>query len=94
MRKCSNCGEDALPDRLMCANCHKLIYGTEVPKAQTSKRTSKKPRKPVQYVRLSHGRVMKKSTYDWMERKNSGVMAFIWLFFGISIFIALVQGCS
>jgi len=54
----------------------------------------KRKRKEVEYVRLSHGRRMKKSTYDWMQKKNEGADTMIWLFVGFGIFLALVKGCN
>jgi hypothetical protein len=37
---------------------------------------------------------MKKSTYDWMQKKSEGADIMIWLFIGFGIFLALVKGCN
>jgi hypothetical protein len=103
MKVCKHCATENRNDRLTCENCGHYLPAPDPatqslkPKRRvTSAKTVKphKPRKEVEYVRLSHGRVMKKSTYDWIQRRDSGFSNVMWFIFGISILAALIKGCS
>ena len=51
-------------------------------------------RKPVEYVRFYHGRTMKKSTYDWLQKKNASSTNLVWGFFWMLIIAGLLSQCS
>lgn len=92
-KKCPNCAKIYPYESTLCENCGQRLQPLNL---RTGPRTAKpkKPRKEVQYVRLSHGRVMKKSTYDWIQKRDAGINGLIWLFFGVSIFAVLIKGCN
>lgn len=93
MRKCPNCGADALPDRLMCADCHERIYGTKVSE-KIRRQKQRKPRKSAGYVQLYHGGIVKKSTYNWLKKKDEDMGRFIMGFFGFCLLLAMLSRCS
>lgn len=96
MKKCPDCEEIYFNTSTTCENCGQKLepISLDARGRAVKPRQPKKPRKEVEYVRISHGRVIKKSTIDWIQKRDEPVTGMIWLFFGISIFALLVKGCN
>jgi hypothetical protein len=58
------------------------------------KRVSKKRQKSPEYVKLYHGGIVKKSTYNWLKKKDEETGRFILVFLGVMLFLALIKECS
>jgi len=105
MRKCPFCGKENSDEKYWCSDCDSYL-GSKHPmgdppepseKAKNQarlQRTKQKPRKEIVYVQISHGRKMKKSTYDWLQKRDAPAIRMIWVFLGISIFIGITKGCN
>ncbi len=64
------------------------------PSATPPERKPRKTRKQPEYVWLRNGRLMKKSTYNWLQKKDEAVGRFFLVFLGVSIFLGLIQSCN
>jgi len=63
----------------------------KLPKKTISKPVKPKKTRLPEYVQLYHGPLVKRSTYNWMKKRDENG---VWLVVGIALFIALVKGCN
>jgi len=103
MRICPFCGHENSDEKYFCGGCDSYLgskYPGGAPPEPSDKAKAqaiikkRKPHKEVEYVQISHGRKMKKSTYDWLQKRDAPAIRMIWIILGISIFIGLIKGCN
>ena len=60
MKSCPNCNAANSNERLTCWICNALLHGVK----------RKRERQSPERIQLYHGGTVKKSTYEWMKRKD------------------------
>jgi hypothetical protein len=98
MKKCPFCATENVTEKYFCEKCGSYMgseHSDGLPPAGTELgKALKKQKKPVEYVHLYHGRSMKKSTYDWLQKKNAGADGLIWGLIWMVVIAGLLSQCS
>jgi hypothetical protein len=54
----------------------------------------RKKSKGPEYVQLYHGPIVKRSTYNWLKKKDADASRAILVWLGLGLLLALVSRCS
>jgi len=108
MRKCPFCGKENSEEKYYCEDCDSYL-GSKHPEGPPPEASDKakqrlrpvpakqkivRPRKAPEYVKLYHGGYVKRSTYNWLQKKNADASRTMFVILGIMLFFALLKGCN
>jgi hypothetical protein len=110
MKKCPYCAKENLTEKYYCGNCGsymgsdvpgglpahpsikaKMMY---ISNPKTTKKKPGRTYKTPEYVQLYHGPKVKRSTYNWLKKKDADVSRVILVWLGLGLLLALVTRCS
>lgn len=93
---CAYCRSRNAEDALVCTECLSPLKNATISTTQIAPKTKKtaKPRKTTEYVKLYHGPMVKKSTAQWLARKNRESMQWAWWLIIIPVVLGLLSRCG
>jgi hypothetical protein len=94
VKKCPYCRARNDNDAPVCKDCFSPLTRAEVIPDPPKPKKKSKPRKAPEYVRLYHGPLVKRSTYNWIQNKNREAGRNTLLVIGFMILIAALAQCS
>jgi hypothetical protein len=106
MKKCPFCGEEKQLSEYGCQVCGSFLGDEETglsPSAnekglarlrEKQNGTKRKVSKTTEYVRLYHGLRVKKSTAEWLGKKDEEASSWLFFLIVVGLIIGLAKGCS